>query len=288
MSANASEQRVIEAEAARPRDGAERLDRQDRARQSGFRLRFSLVYVALAVVAGVGIGAFVVLVSRPEAAPAPSWSSWQPDGSREARAKQIADHVSTRYRLPSGNQLVIALASTPKVTGNADVGDIPVSAIAIRPDTSKGQAEEEDIDIVTDAPSTGMQYSLCGLGQACSITEGKPSEERHEMLRRQALELSLYTFKYVPDVGSVTVFLPPRPDGSSSPTAIFLKKGDVDDLLSKPLTRSLSSTVPQIGAIPKAELATVNGKTRAHLYSYEYQQAQDGSAILVLSPIITG
>ena len=34
------------------------------------------------------------------------------------------------------------------------------------------------------------------------------------MMRRQAIELALYTFKYVPSIETVTVFLPPRPDGA--------------------------------------------------------------------------
>ena len=104
---------------------------------------------------------------------------------------------------------------------------MPVSAIAIRPDTSRGQAEENDIDVVSGGNS--IMYSLCGLGDACSISEGVPSEARHALLRREALELSLYTFKNVDGIDSVTVFLPPRPDGQAAPTAVFLKRSDVQD-----------------------------------------------------------
>ena len=51
-------------------------------------------------------------------------------------------------------------------------------------------------------------YNLCGVGQKCSIAEGQPSEERARLLRREALELALYTFKYVDDVDSVITLLP--------------------------------------------------------------------------------
>ena len=44
--------------------------------------------------------------------------------------------------------------------------------------------------------------------------------------RRQALELSLYTFKYVDDVESVVVFMPPTPKGESNGT-VFLRRSDV-------------------------------------------------------------
>ena len=38
----------------------------------------------------------------------------------------------------------------------------------------------------------------------------------------------------------------------------------------------------------KAEQATVDRITEPRLYTYEYQQAQDGSAVLVLDPVILG
>ena len=47
------------------------------------------------------------------------------------------------------------------------------------------------------------------LGTQCAISEGEPSEERHQLLRREALELALYTFKYG-DADSVIALLPPR------------------------------------------------------------------------------
>ena len=38
----------------------------------------------------------------------------------------------------------------------------------------------------------------------------------------------------------------------------------------------------------KRELATVDRITEPRLYSYEYQQAQDGSAVLVYAPVVLG
>jgi hypothetical protein len=43
---------------------------------------------------------------------------------------------------------------------------------------------------------------------------------------------------------------------------------------------------PSIGQIPARELQTLNRITSARLYRYEYTQAQDLSAVLVLDPII--
>lgn len=292
MSDVASEQRVIEAEPARAvGTKADRQDRQDRARSSSYRRRFALVYLALAVVVGAGVGAFVVLVGRPEAAPPPRWSDFTPTGSSDARLKQIADYVSHRYKLESGGDLTIALVTTPQVTSPGEAGSppvsVPVSTIAIRPDTTRGQAEEDDIDVVRGRDNSIM-FILCGLGQACSISDGQPSEARHALLRRQALELSLYTFKHVDGIDTATVFLPPRPDAQAAPTAVFLKRGDVKRELGQPLPRTLPALVPAIGELDGRELADVNRITRPRLYTYEYTQAQDGSAVLILTPVVLG
>jgi hypothetical protein len=278
-----AEHTVVEAEPAQRVLSGETATRSETPERRGYRGRFAVVYVALAVVAGTAVGAFAVLVASPDAGPAPAWSAWQPTGSDDAKAKQIADHVAKGYRVAGGQQLAAALVGPAQVSGNTETGDIPVRAIAIRPDTSAGLAEEGDIQIV-DAGSN-LMVVLCGLGANCSIGSGQPSEERHTLLRREALELALYSLKYVDEVNSITVFLPPNPDGTTAPTAIFLRRGDVAGELSKPLGETLGSKAPLVGAMTAAELAAVDRTTSARLFQYEYQQAQDGSAVLVLSPI---
>jgi hypothetical protein len=274
----------IEAEPAQPIGQSDRVSRTDRARSAAYRSRFAIVYVTLGLVAGVGAAAFVVLMAREDPPPPAKWSAWQPTGSDTAQVRQIADRVAKGYHLNGGQQLVAALASPPKVSSAS--GDVPVSAIAIRPDTSTGKKEESEIDILPTTHS--LQYILCGLGTNCSIKIGTASEARHALLRREALELALYTFKYVHGIDSVSIFLPPRPDGKTTPTSVFLKKSDVRPELSKPLDDSIGSPTPTIGSMPKRELALVNRITEPRLYSYEYQQAQDGGAVLVYAPIVLG
>ena len=180
---------------------------------------------------------------------------------------------------------MVALAGPPTVTaGGESTNPIPVRAIAVRPDTSTGKAEEDDIKIFDATKS--MQYVLCGLGEGCAISQGEASSARHSLLRRQALELSLYTFKYVDGIDSVTVFLPPPPGGETPGSAVFLRRSDVGDELSRPLNKTMAPGTPSIGQIPASELQTLNRITSPHLYRYEYTQAQDLSAVLVLDPII--
>ncbi len=279
---------VIEAQPARPVERSERVTRTARARRSSYRARFGIVYVVLALVAGVAVGGFFVLLAKPDPTPAPPWSTgFVPEGSETAKAKQIATHISEQYKLANGQQLAAAIVGPPAVSaGTSSGGDIPVRAIAIRPDTSTGRHEESDIQII-DAQGS-LMFILCGLGQNCSIKGGTPSQARHALLRREALELALYTFKYVPDVKAVTVFLPPRPDGAASGTSVFLQKRDLKAELQRPLSRTLAPIAPTVGKMGKAELARVDRVTEPHLYTYEYQQAQDGSAVLVLAPVVLG
>lgn len=262
------------------------LNRRDRARASAYRMRFAIVYVVLAALLGAAGGTFVVLVTRPATPDGPAWSDWRPEGSRDRMTKQIADHVGRGYTLPSGNQLAAVYGGPPAVQG------VSVRAIAVRPDTSTGAAEEDDIDVL-DASSSTM-YVLCGLGTQCSIPEGEPSEARHRLLRREALELSLYTFKYVDGVDSVTVLLPPPPpadaEGAAAPepgTAVFLEKSDLREELDRPLSHTfVHRDPPALGEIDQREVVRIEQLTRPRLYQYEFQQAQEGNAILILSPLL--
>ena len=87
-------------------------------------------------------------------------------------------------------------------------------------------------------------------------------------------------------IDSVTVFLPPPPGGESPATAVFLRRGDVRTELAKPLRRTMSPGAPPLGEIPAAELQTLNRITLPRLYQFEYTQAQDLSAVLVLDPVV--
>lgn len=260
--------------------------RADRARRGAYRSRFALFYVVLAIVAGAGVGALLVLVGRGSPAPAPAWSAWEPTGSVERRAAQIGDHVGDQYRLPSGKALVaVTYAGPPTVTG-PDGSTFQVRALAVRPDTTAGRAEADDIDTL-NAQNTVM-YTLCGLANACSIAEGKPSLERGQLLRREALELALYSFRYLDGIDSTLVLLPPRADGQAA-TAVFVERGDVREALERPLDETLTAPLtPGVGEIQADEQRVIDRATQSRLYEYSYLQAQDGSPVMVLTPAPSG
>jgi hypothetical protein len=256
--------------------------RADRARRLVYRGRFTVFYFVLAVVAGAAVGALVVLVSRGSPAPAPAWSEWKPEGSAERRAGQIGEHVSDKYRLPTGRALApVTYAGPPTVTG-PDGALFQVRALAVQPSNA---ADESDVDTFNAANT--VMYTLCGLGDACSIP-GQASVERGALLRRESLELALYSFKYIDGIDSVVALLPPRADGEAA-TAVFLERGDLRRELDRRLDETLTAPLtPGVGEMSSEELRTVDRTTRSRLYEYTYLQAQDGSPVMVLSPALGG
>jgi hypothetical protein len=278
---------TVAVDAPRSSGGARAESRSERARRGAYRYRFAAIYFVLAAVVGGAVGSFVVLATRDDPAPAAKWSAWEPDGSSTAMTRQIAARVSEAYRSPAGDQLVRAIAAPPSVTAGDPPQQLPVPYIAVRPDTSRGQAEDDDIDIY-DAKAA-VSYQLCGFGDACSITTGTASQERHLLLRRQALELSLYTFKYVKGIDSVLVFLPPPAATPDQVTSVFLRRDDVRDELSRPLGRTLpAQTVPTIGEIEPAEINAIDRITGPRLYTHTYTLLQAEQApVIVLSPVTT-
>ena len=57
------------------------------------------------------------------------------------------------------------------------------------------------------------------------------------------------------------------------------------DELRRPLNRTLlRSQPPELGRIDTIELGHIDRLTRPRVFQYEFQQAQEGSAILVLTP----
>lgn len=244
-----------------------------------YRLRFGLVYAGLGAVLLAGIGVFAFVVDHGAAPAGPAWSAWQPKhATRLEMAGQISAHVGPLYRLaPGGAQLAAVQASDNPVVQN-----VPVEDIALR------GSSDQDVKVLPAKNS--MVYTLCGLGARCKIKSGTPSQARARLLRREALELALYTFKYVGGIDSVVVHIPPPPDPNTN-WALFFQKSDLSTELSKPLGRTLAPVKAGAGLVPasvvgNADQRTVERLTRARWFTSQYQQLPDGNAILVLDPVI--
>lgn len=261
---------------------------QDVAPAPTHTFRFTLAYLLLVVIAGAGIGGLIVVLTRPDAVAAPPWSTFVATGSPDAQTRQIATRVSGEYRLKGGGKLVTILPGPLQATrflqtssGPVAVEE-PISAVAVQA-TGVATGKHEAGDYTTfDAAST-IAYQMCGLGgtqQNCGIVSGASAKARGALLRREALELSLYTLKYVHGVDAVLTYLPPPPNGAS-PTSVLIARKDVTRNLDRPLTRTLTPKKLVLGR------SHVGGIKLPGLYSYDYQTLPgDGTAVLVLTPAL--
>jgi hypothetical protein len=263
---------LIELPPEPPRSGAEPA--QDaHLPPSQFRNRFGFLIGALAgVVVAVGAAVAFVLLQGDTASQegfARHWSAWQPPQTDTTQgAQEIAQHVGAEYKQTDGSQLTM-------VNGNP----MPSFPIAVRP--ARGP-------IVTISPEHGVMYTLNGLGKDGAMT-GSPSPQRLQLLRREALELALYTFRYIKDVDTVMALLPTIPKGAPTqggPTtepqsqAVFYRPGDLKQQLQVPLTATMSAKTPVAGAIRDGR--TVDALTLSNLFKWSLQQAQTGQPYLVL------
>jgi hypothetical protein len=269
---------VSEHEEAAP-DEATLLARR-RAEQKVPRHRFGLAYLALAALLGAAVGLFVVLVGNGGKDSGPSWSAWKPTERGVQGLDQIAKYVGHQYALPSGRQLVGILSTPPVVQSQGQA--VPVRAIGV----TTGLPGETLNDAQFFGAEDAWAYVLCGFGERCAISEGKASTARYDLLRREALELALYTFKYDSGVKSVVTFMPP-PRGKQANTVLFFRRDDTKTALDVPLARTLRPPKSRLlpGRMSAADIGAVRRYTRSRVYGFQFQQIPDGTAILVLQPV---
>lgn len=231
--------------------------------------RFSIAYIGLAMIVSAAIIAFAVVLKQP----GPSrvqWSSWKPRDSGLNGARQIAEHVAPKYRLP-GNQQVAAVVVAP-----LQAQSYPISYIAVRNDGSTQN------DQLIPAART-VPYTLCGLGSSCTILSGRPSQARARLVKREAIELALYTFRYIDSADAVLTYLPP-PKGQQLNSTILFRRGDFHDALARPLRATLPEKRPLTPLSISGEARSIAAITSDRTYRWNFQQLPDSSAIVVLSP----
>ncbi|MDQ6749919.1 MAG: hypothetical protein M3Z33_04080 [Actinomycetota bacterium] len=231
--------------------------------------RFRLVLGALIGIAIGAVAATLVVASGNGAAPDTRWSAWHPRSTAVASgAQQIADHVAPSYRQSDGDQLV-------GVTG----GPLKVGQLNLSVRIAVADSGARNIGIVGGKSAL---YTLCGLGSRCAINRGKPSTERGLLLRREALELALYSFHYLDGIDSVVALMPPLP-GHKPQNAVFFKRDGLQTALDRPLPQTLPSPPPTVVGLMQSPQATfVNSVTSPSVFCYSFEQGQDLGAFLVL------
>jgi hypothetical protein len=269
-----------------------------------------------ALLVAVAIGALVIagaiaIAGRSSPAPSQKWSQWQPTDNGTLGARDIADFVAPFYRIDNIHQLAVvtvvnlesaaAAAAQQQAAASGTTSGAVASGlqVAVRPSPTSSQ--------VSLLGGNTIAYNLCGEdGKNCAIGVGKPSTNRLLLLRREAFELALYTFKYISDTQNVVAILPPghtqetgtlskklpTSNGSQNATkpvdiAVLFVRQEISPLLNHPLSQILPEqsppTVAEMSSAPEAGL--VDQVTARGLFSEQLQQAQDGSSLIVLNPL---
>jgi hypothetical protein len=264
------------------------------ARSSAYETRFTLAYTVLIALAVAGVGALVLILLSSAAPRSPRWSKFVPTGSALDMERQIATRVSSEYRARPGSLLVTVFPGPLQAPGvvQGDNGpqsvQVPVTLVAVQPDVSTGQREQGDFTFYR--PDSTVGYEMCGFSdsqQNCapsSVAGANPEP----LLRREALELALYTLKYVRGTNAVLTYLPPTSTTQAPTRAVFVTRDDVKDSLHLPLRRTLKAREIRLGA---AQLVPDSGHVAAltHVFTTSYQTLpSDGTAALTLTPAPAG
>jgi hypothetical protein len=238
--------------------------------------KFSIAYFALAAIVGGAIGTFVLLVERPAPLPPPPWSVWQPTANDKlVRAQEIGTHIAAQYHLKNGKRFVRVVVGSPDATASD-----PVQGVVLAKKVPAVQS-----DVLSGVPATdAVMYMLCGDGANCTIDEGKSSPARAAVLRREALELALYTFRYVKGVASVVTFvtLTPKKTGKPTKLAMYFDRLSFTSQLDNPLHKTLGSP-PASETLAPSEKRTVDTLTNKRVLYFTLQRS-NGARVLVLAP----
>lgn len=242
-----------------------------RPQRRGFRVVWAaLALVGLAALAGI----VAIVLTGTGAVRQKPWSSWEPAShSLGSGTAEIAEHVGPEYQLQAGHQIVIVTGGPLQIAkAGLNGGSLPLQIALARKSGEYALVGGE----------TAM-YRLCGLGLECAIATGKPTAQRHLLLRREALELALYTFHYINGVENVVVLMPP-PKGQSPGEALFFRKQSLDNELGRPLAKTLPGNPPLPSLIDESPNAPfIDSFTMKHLFRFDLTQAnEENSAFLVL------
>ena len=128
-----------------------------------------------------------------------------------------------------------------------------------------------------------MTFSLCGLGQSCSIATGKSSVARGILVRREILELALYTFKYVGGVKNVSRSCR-RSGDQPARTRSTCRRATCQQQLKLPLAHTLSAKVPLPSTIAPREQQMIDSVLSPRVYKFSSRAGAARRRVLVLRP----
>jgi hypothetical protein len=263
--------------------------------------KFRVAEAVLFVIALVAIAAAISIASHSGGGgPGPAWSAWKPPDSGPQGARDIAGHLAPLYRISATDQLdAITVLNVPSPSLGAGTATPPNQVqIAI-----SGDGSVSDVSLLGGRT---LAYNLCGLQNSdCSIGATTPSSDLMLLLRREGLELALYTFKYLGGVDNVVALLPPsstqqtatlsatpppaHPKSEPLDVAMVFDRTELQPFLSQPLTATMSALPPSVPELSQwrqtQEAGVIDQLTARSLYSYRYAANPGGGKLLLLSAL---
>jgi hypothetical protein len=257
---------------------------------------------------GLGLAALIIaaaLASQPNSsARTGRWSAWAPNESGKLGATEIAEHVAPYYRLTSAAQLDVVTLINLANPNTAQTSTTPSSGLTVAVNTgSSGSSSSLSL-----LGGSTIAYNLCGTGGHDCQLPGTPSAGRMLLLRREALELALYTFKYISGTDNVICVLPPgrtqvtstlspklpsakASSSNSTPVtvAVVFLRQELQPWLQQPLSSTLGTIPPPVSELPlwqKTQEAGLVDQITAHgLFSEQIESQQTGGNLLVLNQL---
>jgi hypothetical protein len=267
--------------------------------------------VATALLTGIAIGALalalVILAGGRGGSSDAQWSSWSPSDNGRLGETEIADHVAPYYRITASQQLdVVTLMNIANASAAASAGGGTGTTSGLQVAVNQ-TGTPGSLSLLNGST---VAYEICGVGGSKCQLPGSPSTNRVLLLRREALELALYTFRYISGIDNVIVLLPPGHTVTASPlqpkpptltsgpsnsqpttVACLFVKQELQPWLTQPLTAALQPFPPPVAELPlwsrTEEAGLVDEITGHGLFSEKIEQAQDGSSLLVLNQLPT-
>jgi hypothetical protein len=254
--------------------------------------------VVTAVLVGIAVAAIAIAVvvlasqgsNRSTIAAGAAWSSWAPDSSGSTGIDEIAQYVSPYYRAGAAQQLDVITPMQLSQTTAAGTTTGSGLTIAINRNTS---SKSQSLALLNGRT---VAYNVCGLGAKDCALAGTASVNRMLLLRREGLELALYTFKYIAGSQNVVIVLPPghtvtstgASEKGATVTLAFLRS-QLQPLLDVPLGRTLQEYPPELSQLTpwsKTEEAGLVDEITAHgLFYSQVESLQVGGSALVLTAI---
>jgi hypothetical protein len=237
------------------------------SRRRHHAVRFGLIYAILVLAAGAGVALSVKIATDPKPKPPPPWSAFHPTGTDVRAVAQIADYVEGQYKQANGKVLT-DVRGGPLVMGSQAL------QLAVRPDAVSNTVSAVD--------GVSVEYNMCGNADSCSVPKGVSPQRAGVLTRREAYQLAMLTFKYVPTVSNVVVLMPPLVKATKA-RAIFIRRDMVQIPLAAPAL-TLPGKATKISRVSQREAELIAKKTDPFVYSWILATV-DSQPTLVINPI---